>query len=89
VATHTSELAYLFDLPGATFSGPFSPPQAELKANMRAVWAAFARGGDPLTAAVLWPSVDNGAHVMPLVPPQPQIETDFASRHHCSFWAAG
>jgi len=23
---------------------------------------------------------------MSLVPPQPQVETDFASRHHCSFW---
>lgn len=21
-------------------------------------------------------------------PPQPQVETDFALRHHCSFWAA-
>jgi hypothetical protein len=28
------------------------------------------------------------AHVMSRVPPQPQVETDFASSHHCSFWAA-
>ena len=89
VATHTSELAYLFDLPGATFSGPFSPGQEELKANMRAAWAAFAANGDPSTATVPWPSVDNGAHVMSLVPPQPQVETNFASRHHCSLWATG
>jgi para-nitrobenzyl esterase len=25
---------------------------------------------------------------LPLVPPQPQLETNFAARHHCSFWAA-
>jgi para-nitrobenzyl esterase len=89
VATHTAELAYLFDLPGATFSGPFSPDQEELKTSMRAAWANFAASGDPSTAAVPWPSVAGGAHVMSLVPPQPQVETDFASRHHCSFWAAG
>jgi enoyl-CoA hydratase/carnithine racemase len=34
-----------------------------------------------------WPSFDV-AHVMSLVPPQLQLQTDFASRHHCSFWAA-
>jgi hypothetical protein len=27
--------------------------------------------------------------VMSLVPPQPQIETDSAAWHHCSFWATG
>jgi hypothetical protein len=37
------------------------------------------------SAALPWPSFDI-AHVMSLVP-QPQVETDFASRHHCSFWA--
>jgi para-nitrobenzyl esterase len=89
VATHTAELAYLFDLPGATFSGPFSPDQLELAAGMRAAWASFARRGDPSTAAVPWPSVGNGAHVMSLVPPKPQVETDFAPRHHCPFWATG
>src|SRR5215471_4624180 len=29
----------------------------------------------------------DGAAVMSLVPPLPQVVTDFASRHHCSFWA--
>jgi hypothetical protein len=26
---------------------------------------------------------------MQLVAPTPQIDTTFAERHHCSFWAAG
>jgi para-nitrobenzyl esterase len=54
---------------------------------MRAAWASFAANGDPSTAAVAWPSFDE-ARVMSLVPPQPQIETDFVERHHCGFWAA-
>jgi para-nitrobenzyl esterase len=31
----------------------------------------------------------DSAQMLSLVPPQPQIETDFAARHHCAFWAAG
>jgi para-nitrobenzyl esterase len=83
VATHTSELAYLF---GQQVT--LSPDQAVLAASMRAAWARFAASGDPSTAALRWPSVDD-ARVVSLVPPRPLVETDFASRHHCSFWAAG
>jgi hypothetical protein len=50
VATHLSELTYLFDLPDAP--------------------------------------IQVGAHIMSLVPPQPEIVNDFASRQHCSFWAS-
>jgi para-nitrobenzyl esterase len=87
VATHLSELPYLFDLPDAPIQVPLSLDQEALAARMRTAWANFAASGDPSSAAVPWPSFDV-AHVMSLVPPQPQIETDFASRHHCSFWAA-
>ena len=87
VATHLSELPYLFDLPDAPIQVPLSLDQEALAARMRTAWANFAASGDPSAAAVPWPSFDV-AHVMSLVPPQPQIETDFASRHHCSFWAA-
>jgi len=31
----------------------------------------------------------NSARMLSLVPPQPQLETDFAARHHCAFWAGG
>jgi para-nitrobenzyl esterase len=87
VATHTSELPYIFDLPDVPFHGLTSDQEA-LAAHMRAAWANFAASGNPTTTAVPWPSFDQ-AHIMSLVPPQPQVETDFASRHHCSFWAAG
>jgi len=87
VATHTSELPYIFDLPNAPIQQPFSPDQETLAASMRAAWANFAASGDPSSSTVPWPSFDS-THVMSLVPPQPQVETDFASRHHCSFWAA-
>ena len=87
VATHLSELPYLFDLPDAPIQVPLSLDQEALAARMRTAWANFAASGDPSSAAVPWPSFDV-AHVMSLVPPQPQVETDFVSRHHCSFWAA-
>ena len=31
----------------------------------------------------------DGAQVLSLLSPQPQVETDFAATHHCSFWSAG
>ena len=63
--------------------------QEALSASMRAAWTSFAANGDPSTPAVPWPTVADGTHVMSLVPPQPEVETDFAARHHCSFWLAG
>jgi para-nitrobenzyl esterase len=89
VATHSSELQYLFDLPNAPVPGVLNPGQEALAASMRAAWTSFAANGDPSTAAVPWPSVADGAHVMSLVPPQPELETNFAASHHCSFWLAG
>jgi para-nitrobenzyl esterase len=87
VATHLSELPYLFDLPDAPIQVPLSLDQEALAATMRAAWANFAASGDPSSAALPWPSF-HVAHVMSLVRPQPQVETDFAMKHHCSFWAA-
>jgi para-nitrobenzyl esterase len=91
VATHESELAYLFDLPNAPFPPQLSTGQQALAASMRAAWAQFAATGSPTTAAVPWPAFGraDSARMLSLVPPQPQAETDFAARHHCAFWAAG
>jgi para-nitrobenzyl esterase len=88
VATHGSELPYLFDEPDAPFQGPLNPDQEGLAASMRAAWASFAATGDPSTAAVPWPSFNEGGQGMSLVTPQPQVDTEFAARHHCAFWAA-
>jgi para-nitrobenzyl esterase len=89
VATHESELPYIFDLPNAPLQGGFTPDQETLAATMRAAWASFATNGDPSTAATAWPAFGNNEQVMSLVPPQPQVETSFATNHHCAFWAAG
>jgi para-nitrobenzyl esterase len=91
VASHTSELQYLFDIPNAPVPAPLSADQQALAASMRAAWANFAATGNPATAAVPWPAFGSAgsAQMLSLVPPQPQIETDFAARHHCAFWAAG
>jgi len=89
VATHESELPYLFDLPNAPYPPTLNPDQQTLAASMRAAWANFAATGNPATAAVPWPAFGGSAQMLSLVPPQPQLETDFAARHHCAFWAAG
>jgi para-nitrobenzyl esterase len=90
VATHESELPYLFDLPNAPFPAQLSVGQQVLAASMRAAWANFAARGNPATKAVPWPAISaNSTRMLSLVPPQPQVETDFAARHHCAFWAAG
>jgi para-nitrobenzyl esterase len=91
VATHASELQYLFDLPNAPVPTPLNTGQQALAASMRAAWANFAARGNPATAAVSWPSFGGAHHarMLSLVPPQPQVETNFAGRHHCAFWAAG
>jgi para-nitrobenzyl esterase len=94
VATHTSELQYLFDLQGvgpALFPGTLDAGQQALAASIRAAWANFAASGNPATAAVPWPAFggSGSAQMLSLVPPQPQTETDFSFRHHCAFWAAG
>jgi carboxylesterase type B len=63
---------------------PLNLDQEALAASMRRSWATFAASGDPSSAGPSWPSFD-GVTMMSLVPPQPQVVTDFASRHHCSF----
>jgi para-nitrobenzyl esterase len=88
VATHGTELPYLFDQPNAPFPATLTADQRALAASMRAAWANFAASGDPSSRPLPWPSLGDGAQVMSLVPPQPQVETDFAAEHHCAFWAA-
>ena len=90
-ATHTSELPYIFDLNDAPVQIPLSPDQQTLAASMRAAWASFASTGNPGEESNMrWPSFggDDGSRVLSLLAPQPMVIGDFASRHHCAFWAA-
>jgi len=88
VATHGSELQYLFGLPNAPVPGTLNTGQQTLAASMQTAWVSFAARGNPATAAVPWPAFGASGRMLSLIPPQPQPETDFAARHHCSFWAA-
>jgi para-nitrobenzyl esterase len=88
IATHSSEIQYVFDRPNARFATPLDAAQEMLAASVRAAWASFAASGDPSSAAVPWPSFNAGSAVLSLVQPLPQVDTNFASTHHCAFWAA-
>jgi para-nitrobenzyl esterase len=89
IATHSSEIQYLFDQPNAPFATALNPTQNRLAASMRAAWAKFAATGNPSTQATAWPAFKTGAQVMSLASPRLQLEKSFASTHHCGFWAAG
>jgi para-nitrobenzyl esterase len=89
IATHSAELQYLFEQPNTPVPGTLNADQQVLASSMRAAWASFAASGNPSTAALRWPSFGDGARVISLVPPQPQVETGFPDAHHCAFWAAG
>ena len=89
IATHSSELQYLFDLLNAPAPGTLNAEQQSLAATMRTAWASFAASGNPSSGVLPWPSFDNRAQEMSLVPPQPQVGTGFSAIHHRAFWAAG
>jgi hypothetical protein len=40
---------------------------------------------------VPWPAFGgaDSTQMLSLVPPRPQVKTDFAAGHHCAFWDAG
>jgi para-nitrobenzyl esterase len=84
-AAHASELPYLFSQ--TTISRPIglSAAQQQLAAAMKQDWTNMAKTGIP---AAGWPKFTSAGHQMlSLVPPTPQVETDFAAQHHCAFWA--
>jgi para-nitrobenzyl esterase len=91
VATHASEMQYLFGLPYAPFPTPLNADQQALADSMRAAWARFAAAGDPSTRTLSWPEFrpTAGGWVISLESPKPQAESQFSSKHHCSFWLAG
>ena len=89
IATHSSEIQYLFDQPNTPVPATLNAEQAALAATMRTAWAKFAASGNPSTGSVHWPSFNAGSKVLSLELPQPQLDANFVSTHHCSFWAAG
>lgn len=89
-AAHASEIQYLFSLSNVAYPGVLSPPQQQLAATMKQYWTNLARPGFPSSATEPpWPGFDSTSQrMLSLIPPRPQLETDFAAEHHCAFWAS-
>ena len=84
-AAHASELQYLFDQTAVSQPASLSAAQQQLAAAMKQDWTSLARTGIP---AAGWPRfTGTSQQMLSLVPPAPQVETDFAAQHHCAFWA--
>jgi para-nitrobenzyl esterase len=87
-AYHASELQYLFDSTTLGGHAPLSPDQENLAAAMVSYWTHFSAAGDPNSPGTpFWPSYTTAKdEFMSLVPPTPEVETDFAVDHKCAFW---
>jgi para-nitrobenzyl esterase len=84
-AAHASELPYLFSQTTISRHIGLSAAQQQLAAAMKQDWTNLAKTGVP---AAGWPKFTSASQQMlSLVPPTPQVETDFAAQHHCAFWA--
>ena len=89
IATHGSELQYLFGEPNLPFPATFTSDQKVLARHMRAAWASFAARGNPSAHGVRWPSFGHRTRMLSLVPPRPHVFRSYAADHHCAFWAGG
>jgi para-nitrobenzyl esterase len=84
-AAHASELPYLFSQTTVARPVSFSAAQQRLAAAMKQDWTNLAKTGIPAPG---WPKFTSASQQMlSLVPPTPQVETNFAAQHHCAFWA--
>ena len=60
--------------------------QQQLAGTMKQDWADLAKSGDP---SAWWPQFTAASQqTLSLVPPHPQVETDYSAEHNCAFWAA-
>ncbi|HEX3965507.1 MAG TPA: carboxylesterase family protein [Trebonia sp.] len=85
-AAHASEIQYLFDLSNSAFPGVLSGSQQKLARDMKRFWTSFAKAGTPAAGWPKYAATDQRA--LSLVPPRPQLETDYSAEHNCSFWGA-
>jgi para-nitrobenzyl esterase len=85
-AAHESEVQYLFQLSNTPYPRPLTASQQELAMVMKGYWTIFARTATP---GGQWaPYTSTRQRTLSLVPSGPEIETDYAAEHHCTFWAA-
>jgi para-nitrobenzyl esterase len=89
IATHSSELQYVLDLPNTPVPATLDAGQETLAVSMRTAWANFAANGDPSSPLLPWPSFNDDGRVLSLRQPQSQVDMSNAVTHHCAFWSAG
>jgi len=89
-SAHASELQYLFALPVAVPRPPLNAQQLQLSSTIEHYWTNFAKFGNPNGRGVpVWQEFNPIAgNFQSLIPPSPMQETNFATSHHCAFWAA-
>jgi para-nitrobenzyl esterase len=86
-AAHTSELPYLFTMPG---SAALSPAQRGLADTMVRYWTRFARTGNPNeAAATVWPAYTAANDAYLSLAPSVAVTTNFATDHQCAVWTPG
>ena len=88
-AAHASEIQYLFKLPTTVPRPPLSVAQLQLSSAMQHYWTNFAKFGTPNSSGLpTWQTfVAAEGNFQSLVAPTPAQETNFATAHHCAFWA--
>jgi para-nitrobenzyl esterase len=87
VATHGSELPYLFDQPNTPFPATLNSDQQNLAATMRTAWTTFAGTGSPSSSVLAWPSYRPGGLQISLTTPASSVDTTASAEHHCGFWS--
>ncbi|WP_232064720.1 carboxylesterase/lipase family protein [Mycobacterium cookii] len=88
-ASHSLELAYLFNVGGLA---PFDAAQQVLSDQMISYWTRFVSTGTPKAPGLPdWPAQDGSPDHkswMSLRPSESQLIADFDEEHQCPFWAS-
>jgi len=87
-AFHDAEQQYLMNVSLFPLPPNFTPDQKQLSQTMITYWTNFAKTGDPNSAGVpTWPPYTSAAdQFQSLIPPDPTVESSFATNHLCTFW---
>ena len=85
-AFHSADVLYLFNRNGVP--APLTPDQQQLSQAMISYWTRFAKTGDPNSAGQpSWAPYDPATDLrQSFVPPEPMVESGFATGHNCAFW---
>jgi para-nitrobenzyl esterase len=86
VATHGSELPYLFDQPNTPFPATLDSSQQALAATMRTAWTTFATSANPSARGLAWPPYAHGGKQVSLTTPRSSVDPNASATHHCQFW---